>query len=47
MFIQPQIIRNSVDAYKVAEELRTKLRGSSQASYRGLPFFNNSGRGLH
>jgi general secretion pathway protein D len=27
MFIRPQIIRNSVDASLVAEEVRTKLRG--------------------
>jgi general secretion pathway protein D len=33
IFIQPQIIRNSVDAYRVAEELRTKLRGSSEAAF--------------
>lgn len=29
VFIQPQIIRNSVDAAKVAEELRAKLRGAA------------------
>jgi general secretion pathway protein D len=28
MFIRPQIIRDGVDAYSVAEELRTKLRGT-------------------
>lgn len=33
IFIQPQIIRDSVDAYKVAEELRTKLRGSSETAF--------------
>jgi len=33
IFIQPQIIRDSVDAYKVAEELRTKLRGSAETSF--------------
>jgi general secretion pathway protein D len=32
IFIQPQIIRDSVDAYKVAEELRTKLKGSAETS---------------
>ncbi len=31
IFIRPQIIRNSVDAHFVAEELRSKLRGTSQA----------------
>ncbi len=33
IFIQPQIIRDSVDAYKVAEELRTKLRGTVESSF--------------
>lgn len=33
IFIQPQIIRNSVDAYKVAEELRSKLKGSVQSAF--------------
>jgi general secretion pathway protein D len=28
MFIRPQIIRDSVDAHYVAEELRTKLKGT-------------------
>ena len=28
IFIRPQIIRDGVDAYSVAEELRTKLRGT-------------------
>ncbi len=28
IFIRPQIIRDSVDAHFVAEELRTKMRGS-------------------
>ncbi len=28
VFIRPQIIRDSVDASSVAEELRTKLRGT-------------------
>jgi general secretion pathway protein D len=31
IFIRPQIIRDSVDAHFVAEELRSKLRGTSQA----------------
>ena len=31
IFIRPQIIRNSVDAHYVAEELRSKLRGTAQA----------------
>ena len=33
IFIQPQIIRNSVDAYKVAEELRSKLKGSAELAF--------------
>jgi general secretion pathway protein D len=33
IFIQPQIVRDSVDAYKVAEELRTKLKGSAETSF--------------
>ncbi len=33
VFIQPQIIRNSVDAAKVAEELRAKLRGSADNAF--------------
>jgi general secretion pathway protein D len=32
IFIRPQIIRDSVDAHFVAEELRTKLRGTIGAS---------------
>ena len=28
IFIRPQIIRDSVDAHYVAEELRTKLKGT-------------------
>jgi general secretion pathway protein D len=28
IFIRPQIIRDSLDAHKVAEELRSKLRGT-------------------
>jgi general secretion pathway protein D len=32
IFIRPQIIRDSMDAHFVAEELRSKLRGSINAS---------------
>jgi general secretion pathway protein D len=32
IFIRPQIIRDSVDAHKVAEELRSKLRGTLSTS---------------
>jgi general secretion pathway protein D len=32
IFIRPQIIRDSMDAHSVAEELRSKLRGSINAS---------------
>jgi general secretion pathway protein D len=32
IFIRPQIIRDSLDAHFVAEELRSKLRGSINAS---------------
>ncbi len=37
VFIEPQIIRNSVDAAKVAEELRAKLRGSADAAFQPGP----------
>jgi general secretion pathway protein D len=37
IFIQPEIIRNGVDAAKVAEELRAKLRGSSDAAFQPGP----------
>jgi general secretion pathway protein D len=37
IFIQPEIIRNGVDASKVAEELRAKLRGSSDAAFQPGP----------
>ncbi len=37
VFIQPEIIRNSVDASKVAEELRAKLRGSAESSFQKGP----------
>lgn len=33
VFIEPQIIRDSVDASKVAEELRAKLRGSADNAF--------------
>jgi general secretion pathway protein D len=33
VFIEPEIIRDSIDAYKVAEELRSKLRGSAEAAF--------------
>ena len=33
IFIEPQIIRDSVDASKVAEELRAKLRGSAEIAF--------------
>ena len=36
IFIRPQIIRNGTDAYNVAEELRSKLRGSVGASIDDL-----------
>lgn len=37
VFIQPEIIRNSVDAAKVAEELRARLRGSADAAFQKGP----------
>jgi general secretion pathway protein D len=36
IFIRPQIIRNGTDASSVAEELRSKLRGSVGASVDDL-----------
>lgn len=36
IFIRPQIIRDSVDAHFVAEELRSKLRGSFGNGFRSL-----------
>jgi general secretion pathway protein D len=33
VFIEPQIIRDSIDAAKVAEELRAKLRGSADNAF--------------
>src|SRR5882724_4513395 len=37
IFIRPQIIRDSMDAHVVAEELRSKLRGSINASVANEP----------
>jgi general secretion pathway protein D len=37
IFIEPQIIRNSVDASKVAQELRAKLRGSDEKAFQPGP----------
>ena len=37
IFIEPQIIRNSVDAARVAEELRAKMRGSANAAFQPGP----------
>jgi general secretion pathway protein D len=37
IFIQPEIIRNGVDAAKVAEELRAKMRGSADAAFQPGP----------
>lgn len=37
IFIRPQIIRDSVDAHVVAEELRSKLRGTVSADRGWLP----------
>ena len=37
ILIRPQIIRDSVDAHFVAEELRTKLRGTIGAVQSGKP----------
>ena len=33
IFIEPQIIRDSVDASKIAQELRAKLRGSAEIAF--------------
>jgi general secretion pathway protein D len=38
IFIRPQIIRDSVDAHFVAEELRSKLRGTAGAEAPSGPF---------
>ena len=37
IFIRPQVIRDSVDAHFVAEEFRTKLRGTIQAAPVNVP----------
>jgi general secretion pathway protein D len=37
IFIRPQIIRDSLDAHTVAEELRSKLRGSINSSIANEP----------
>jgi general secretion pathway protein D len=37
IFIRPQIIRDSMDAHFVAEELRSKLRGSINKSLANEP----------
>ena len=37
IFIEPQIIRNSVDAAKIAEELRAKMHGSADATFQPGP----------
>ena len=37
IFIQPEIIRNGVDAAKVAEELRAKMRGSANSAFHPGP----------
>ena len=37
IFIRPQIIRDSLDAHYVAEELRSKLRGSINKSLANEP----------
>jgi general secretion pathway protein D len=41
IFIRPQIIRDSLDAHTVAEELRSKLRGTINASSANDPPNNN------
>ena len=44
IFIEPQIIRNSVDAAKVAEELRAKLRGAADAAFQPGPSLSRDPR---
>jgi general secretion pathway protein D len=44
IFIEPQIIRNGVDAAKVAEELRAKLRGSADATFQPGPSLHQDPR---
>jgi general secretion pathway protein D len=40
IFIEPEIIRNSTDASKVAEELRAKMRGSAESAFPPGPSLN-------
>ena len=42
IFIRPQIIRDSMDAHTIAEELRTKLRGTVSASTPYAQSINNN-----
>ena len=44
IFIEPQIIRNSVDAARVAEELRAKMRGSANNVFQPGPSLSNDPR---
>jgi general secretion pathway protein D len=44
IFIQPQIIRNSVDAAKVAQELRAKMRGSADNIFQPGPALRSDPR---
>ncbi len=37
IFIRPQIVRDGTDAHFVAEELRSKLRGTIKATAEGMP----------
>jgi general secretion pathway protein D len=40
IFIRPQIIRNGIDAYRVAEELRAKMRGFAPHRSRPSPLIH-------
>jgi general secretion pathway protein D len=44
VFIEPEIIRNSSDAAKAAEELRAKLRGSADAAFQPGPSLRSDPR---
>jgi general secretion pathway protein D len=44
IFIEPEIIRNSVDASRVAEELRAKMRGSANNVFQPGPSLSNDPR---
>jgi general secretion pathway protein D len=44
IFIEPQIIRDSVDASKVAQELRAKLRGSAEIAFPPGPALRSDPR---